>query len=155
MRRTRINKFSEIARIINRAGKIVVDKRGVEKNVESDVLVAHYSASGEYRRRITATWLVEPLLKVAGDLRMRLYLLESRGIHYIACDLGRDLEFGMGYCRLDISGLTHDQAVAMEIIAQAAYMARCNYDATFSIMAKGGHYPISIGPIRDPLLVTA
>jgi hypothetical protein len=151
-----INIFGKIARIINRGNSIVVDSNGVEENVESFIKAAWYlGTNGNYQKRITAPWLVDPLLKVAAGSRMRLYTMESHGKHYLVCVLGRGAYSGMGYCRLDIAGLTHDQNKAMEFVVAAAGMARANYDAALAIMVTGRHYPMAVEWPRDVLVPLA
>jgi len=156
MESKQINIFGKIARIINHGNSIVVDELGVEDNVELSVKAAWYlGANGNYQKRVTAPWLVDPLLKAAAGLRMRLYTLESRGKHYLVCVVGRGAYSGMGYCRLDIAGLTHDQGKAMKFIGEAAREAKAQYEATLAIMVRGAHYPVSAEGLRDPLMPIA
>jgi hypothetical protein len=155
MKSRQISRFGQVAKILNRENSIVVDPLGVEGNVSSDVKAAWYlGKEGGYQRRITAPGLVDPLLAITGELRMRLFILKPRdlqGAYYLACLIGRDKNFGFGYYRLDIAGLTHDQEVALPIIKQAAREAKGNYQAGISIWVRDKHYPTMV-EIRDSLL---
>jgi hypothetical protein len=147
--------FGKIARILNRGNRIVVDERGVEENVPFDVKAGWYSGlRGDYQKRITAPWLVEPLLAVANGLRMQLSIMKPHrinGDYCLVCVIGRGLISGTGYCRLNIAGLTHNQKEAMEIILQAAREAKENYDATVLIMADDKRYPTLVEAPKDRL----
>lgn len=146
-----INIFAKIARILNRGNSIVVDERGVEEKVESVVKAAWYlGTDGNYQKRITAPWLVDPLVEVARGLRLRVYVAALGDFHYVVCIAGRGGYSGMGYCRLDESGITHDQKKAIAFIKFAATEAIMQHDATVSIFVGNKSYPISVER-RDPL----
>ena len=159
--RGQINIFEHIARIINRGNSIVVDRKGVEDNVEPSVMAAWYLGiedrkdKRQYQKRITAPWLVDPLLEFSHGMRMQIYMMRSAAGCYLVCVLGEGGYSGMGYCRLDEFGLTHNQAKALEYISRAADEAYQNYILAFGIMENGKKLPVTVDIPRDPLLVAA
>lgn len=159
MKSTQINIFGKIARILNQGNHIVVDECGVEENVPCEVKAGWYlGLRGGYQKRITAPWLVEPLLAVANGFRMQLSILKPHcidGDYYLVCVIGRGLISGTGYCRLNIAGLTHNQKEAVEIILQAAREARANYDVAVLIMVDDKRYPTLAEAPKDRLAVIA
>lgn len=155
MKSKQINIFGKIACILNRGNYIAVDERGVEENVPEIKAGWYLGLRGDYQKRITAPWLVEPLLAVANGFRMQLSILKPHcidGDHYLVCVIGRGLISGTGYCRLNIAGLTHNQKEAMEIILQAAREARANYYTAVSIMVDDKRYPALVEASKDSLL---
>lgn len=158
MESTQINIFGKIARLLNRGNSVVVDERGVAENVPREVKAGWYlGLRGDYQKRITAPWLIDPLLEVAGGLRMQLSIMKPQhpnGNYYLVCVVGRGLISGIGYCCLDIAGLTHNQEEEMKIISQATREAKINYGAAVSIMVDGKKYPTQVEVPKDPLLAT-
>lgn len=153
-----ITGFSQVAKILNRGNCIAIDNRGIEDGVPREVKAAWYlGKQGNYQRRITAPWLVEPLLEVASGLRMKLSVIKpgkEDGPFFVECLIGRGKHYGYGYCQLDIGGLTHDQKTALSFIGQAAFEAKFNYQATLAVMVKEKRIPQTFDG-RDPLLAIA
>jgi hypothetical protein len=156
-----INIFAKIARIVNLGNSIAVDENGVEDNVDPSVQAACYLGTEDrtnkrcYQKRITAPWLVDPLLKVAHGMRMQLYILGSATGCYLVCVLSKGKYSGIGYHRLDENGLSHDQEKAMEAIARAADEAFSCHILAVGIIEDDKKVPMSVGGLPDSLLVAA
>jgi hypothetical protein len=151
-----ITRFGQVALILNRGNSLIVNKNGVEKNIGPEVKAAWYlGVNGNFQKRITALRLVEPLLEIAKGLRMQLFIVKPErlgGSYYLACVLRNGSSSGMGYCRLNDKGLTHDQKKGLEIITRAANEARMNYAETVLIMEQGKRRSANIEIPADPLL---